>query len=284
MRGQRGKGCDSPRDVSREFPEEILAKAANPEPDPGIWGTTSVVFLDLFASDKPNLRDLWLFCTRGLVRWARAHFSGGLELLCHPWVPGSAPQWLFPGTQECFWLPHTFPGTHATIPGCSRGRGMCHRWVWGWRATVASLEPAGAAVDRVLGSCLVQSPCTTGTVVSPPVTRCSQARQGVGSDLKKENFPIHTQPDTRDAWRRTSKTMGTLAQRGDKAAHGDRFAVSPGHSRSCPATPALGPCLGSINLLARPGWCRWHLPSLPLRQVWGSGCRLCQECAECVGA
>lgn len=87
--------------------------------------------------------------------------GGGWELPWHPCVPGLAPRWLFPGTRECFWPLHTVPGTHTTTLGCSRGRGMGHRWIWGRRATVASPEPPGAGVYPVLGSCLVQSPCTT---------------------------------------------------------------------------------------------------------------------------
>lgn len=49
-------------------------------------------------------------------------------------------------------------------------------------------------------------------VVSPPVTGCSRAQQGAGSDLKKENFPIHTQPDARDVWHSTRKATGTLGE------------------------------------------------------------------------
>lgn len=97
------------------------------------------------------------------------------------------------------WQPHHHPGAVGWAtdgfgarepPWPARSRRLCRPW-------------------ELFGAKPLHNPCA---VVSPPVTGCSQAQQGAGSDLKKENFPIHTQPDARDVWHRTRMATGTLGE------------------------------------------------------------------------
>lgn len=181
-----------------------------------------------FAQDKPDLKDFRSFWRS--VRRGRACFSEGAAL-ASPMRPSHSSQ----GLRNGFVHPERF------LPPWprSRGRGMCHRWIWGHRG-------------RPGARCLAQP--------------CSQPPAGA-SDLKKGEFP-HSHPARPKGCVAPHQGANWDTRGGDKAAHGDKFAVSP------QPIPALGSCPASRNLLA---------PSQAPAPA-GVGLGLCQECAECVGA
>lgn len=172
-------------------------KAANPGPDPGIWGARDVFSWVVLLRTNPLLGDFWFFCMQRLVGWARARFWGGLgaamaSLRARLGSTVALPRHsgMLLAAPHSSWHPHDHPGllqgpwdgpqmdlgleSHRGQPGATRSRRLSRPW-------------------ELFGAKPLYNP---RAVVSPPVTGCSQAQQGAGSDLKKGEFP-HSHPARR---------------------------------------------------------------------------------------
>lgn len=174
-----------------------------------------------------------------------------------------------------------FPGHLGTLlatPQNSWHPGQAPRPLPGpWDLPQMDLGPPWCRPWDLFGAEPLRNPC--GCVTAGDRLFPAPARRGITSK-KSRISPFTPSPTPGTA---PGEQLGRSGR--GQSAHGDNSVVSPQHRPSIPgATEASGPCLGSRNPLSEPAWCRWHLPSSRSGRCGAARGRLCQECAECVGA